>query len=462
MEAERLRIINVLKIEHLDIKLGKITRISGKNDTGKSCTLEAVKSLIQGGTDATLLRQGAEKGEVVLILDDGLELREDLAPGKQERKVIHPQLGPVTRPQTFIYSLITSSSFNPAEFLTAKGERQKELALQAIPLEVTAGQLHDATGYHPGHQIPPRMHGLQAIAVHQKDLYDARTNVNRDLKQATATVKSLRESLPEDPPDGNWATEIQRCEDRLGAHALAWGEKKQACAKETSDAIGRLKDEVFLRDQDFHQRAEDKIRGLAEAIRGIQAGLSKDLDSLHNELEQAVAKQSAVGHEAEKALELSYRPQHEELLRQKANAETMKEQHIRAESARALLEKTAKEAGKLKSESERLSAALKKLDAFKAQVSATMPIPDLEIGTDGLIYKGFPLHRNAESARVMLAVELAALQAGKLGLILVDGVECLDSSTQALLEEVIRSKPGLRAILARTTDDERLTVTTEE
>ena len=190
MEAERLRIINVLKIEHLDIKLGKITRISGKNDTGKSCTLEAVKSLIQGGTDATLLRDGAEEGEVVLILDDGLELRENLAPGKKERTVIHPQLGPVRRPKTFIDSLITPSRFNPAEFLTAKGERQKELALQAIPVSVTAEQLQEATGYKPAFPIPAMMHGLQAIASHQKTLYDTRTNVNRDLKQATATEKS--------------------------------------------------------------------------------------------------------------------------------------------------------------------------------------------------------------------------------------------------------------------------------
>lgn len=455
MEAERLRIINVLKIEHLDIKLGKITRISGKNDTGKSCTLEAVKSLIQGGTDATLLREGAEEGEVVLILDDGLELRENLAPGKQERTVIHPQLGPVRRPKTFIDSLITPSSFNPAEFLTAKGERQKELALQAIPVSVTAEQLQEATGYKPAFPIPAMMHGLQAIASHQKTLYDTRTNVNRDLKQATATVKSLQESLPEDPAEGDWPSEISHLEEALETLEFAHRTKSIACQRETGEALrasaGELESCIAAR-KDAVQREIDAIR----------QALNADLSELAHHAVERDDNIRAQSDAAQKSLDDLYVPQREALLTEKSHAQTMVDQHVRAESACKLLEKNAKQASMLKTESERLTAALKNLDAFKAEVTATLPIADLEIGTDGLIYKGFPLHRNAESSRVMLAVELAALQAGKLGLILVDGVECLDSSTQALLEEVIRSKPGIRAILARTTEDETLTVTTED
>ena len=454
MEAERLRIINVLKIEQLDIRLGKITRISGKNDTGKSSTLAAVKSLIEGGTDATLLRQGAEEGEVVLILNDGLELREDLTPGKQERSVIHPEFGPQKRPQTIIDSLITPSSFNPAEFLTAKPERQKELVLQALPLTVTAEQLQETTGYAPRYIILPSTHGLQAIAAHHQDLYDARTNHNRDLKQKQAAAQQIEESLPKAPPEGDWTAELKQCERQVKALEEELRGRKQMAERQSAEDLVALNRDADAQIEEFRRGTQVQIRELERILMEQTEGTRQVAAQMAAEKRDTLKGDFAV-------IEEHVSPKLQEWVQKAEHARTMAEQDIRAESARTLLKQMMGKAKQDKSESDRLTVALKRLAEFKAKITASLPIADLEIKPDGLFYRGFPIARNAESARVTLAVELAALQAGKLGLILVDGVECLDQGTQALLEEIIQSKPGLRAILARTTEDETLTVTTE-
>ena len=73
MKVALIKIEQILGIEHLEIKPGLLTVISGKNETGKTSVLEAIKSVTTGGKDGTLLRQGAEKGSVVLVFDDGTE-----------------------------------------------------------------------------------------------------------------------------------------------------------------------------------------------------------------------------------------------------------------------------------------------------------------------------------------------------------------------------------------------------
>ena len=62
MKIASIHIENVLGIEELDINPGAVTRITGANATGKSSTIEAIKSAVKGGHDATLIRQGAEHG----------------------------------------------------------------------------------------------------------------------------------------------------------------------------------------------------------------------------------------------------------------------------------------------------------------------------------------------------------------------------------------------------------------
>ena len=74
MQVTQIKIQNILGIKELEIKPSSITEITGKNASGKTSVLEALKSVFAGGKDATLLRKGEKSGSVVLLLDDGTEI----------------------------------------------------------------------------------------------------------------------------------------------------------------------------------------------------------------------------------------------------------------------------------------------------------------------------------------------------------------------------------------------------
>ena len=80
MQISHLTIRNILGIDELELSPQGFTQISGPNGTGKTSVLEAIKSALSAGHDATLLRHGAEKGEIVLVLDDGLEVTKTVKP----------------------------------------------------------------------------------------------------------------------------------------------------------------------------------------------------------------------------------------------------------------------------------------------------------------------------------------------------------------------------------------------
>ena len=90
-----------------------------------------------------------------------------------------------------------------------------------------------------------------------------------------------------------------------------------------------------------------------------------------------------------------------------------------------------------------------------------LPVKEVAI-LDGIIHlNGIPLRRVNDAARATLAVELALLNSGELALILLDGLEKLDSHSMRALEEVIE-RHEVQMLGARVTQDETLTLVTKE
>src|SRR4051794_15212105 len=71
MKIQHVKISNILGIKDLEFDPSTgFNEIVGKNGEGKTSVIESIKEAIKGGHDATLLRNGEEKGEIVLVLDD--------------------------------------------------------------------------------------------------------------------------------------------------------------------------------------------------------------------------------------------------------------------------------------------------------------------------------------------------------------------------------------------------------
>ena len=87
-------------------------------------------------------------------------------------------------------------------------------------------------------------------------------------------------------------------------------------------------------------------------------------------------------------------------------------------------------------------------DALKSELLSGLPVPGLEI-RDGQIYvDGLPFDRVNEARRIRIAVDIAKLRAGRLGLLLVDGMERLDETSFREFVAAVRDS-GLQAIVCR-------------
>jgi len=275
-------------------------------------------------------------------------------------------------------------------------------------------------------------------------MFDARTGINRSLKDKQATARQLLETVPEAPPEGNWKAELKAAEAEYSDLRGNTSAALTSIKKEVDESVS-AETYKFLESKDAAKiHAEAQISRIREELDHAIATITAAHDSTINAMRKAEQQKRA-------ELEADYRPKEAELKERIGHAKAMVEQEVKATETRKLAERMENEARKLSEESESLTSALAKLEALKSSLLSSLPIPGLEV-RDGEVYvNDVPFDRVNESARVQLAIEVAKLRAGDLGLIAVDGVECMDSATFAAFEKAAEES-GLQFIASMVSD----------
>ena len=410
MKVKHIRISNVLGIEELEVAPGRVTLVQGANGEGKTSVIEALKAVVKGGHDATLLRQGAEEGEIVLVLDNGMEVTKRITPSKSSLEARHPEFGRISAPQTWFGGLTDQMSVNPVSFLAAPNRVQ--MLLEAMPIKPDWKAIEKALDGVEGLPSPDTTedsHALHAIAAVRKAVYDERTGVNRIAKDARASAERLQGSLPastdEAVPDPDQLEATRRRREKKLTAALA------AVDVEVAEGIGEIEREA----------EKDKAR-----LRGDAAARKGDLLAEHRPEINRMGEQIAAARERHRAEQLH------ENTRQLLAGETAKAENGEARS-------------------KALTAAMGRLEGLKARLLADLPIPGVSI-RDGEIYQDdIPYVRLNRAAQVAIAVQVAKLRVGKVPLICIDGLECLDPDTFRLFVEELANS-DLQAVVTRVTD----------
>jgi len=454
MRVARIKIDKILGLEDFDVAPGFLTKIIGANGSGKSSLLEAIKAVIGGGHDAKLLRVGADKGEIILWLDDGTEIRRVITAEKTTTTVKHPEFGTIRKPAEYLKKLSDALSVNPVEILSATSKELNGILLSALPARLEAKQL----GFVPvdvirSSHINLEDHAIVVIDTLRQAAFDARTGVNRSLKDKQATARQLSETMPKAPVSGDWKSQLTAAETEYGALR----DKATALLRE----IKKASDDEIAAAETGYARSKEKARVRAQAeIDRIKKELDKEIEGLISMRDEAVDAARVLETRKRTELEAEYRPKEAELKERIGHARAMVEQEVKAAETRKLAARMEDEARQLSEESEKLTEALAGLEKLKSSLLASLPIPGLEV-RDGEVYvDGVPFDRVNTAARVRLAIEIAKLRAGKLGLIVVDGLECMDSATFAEFEKAALES-GLQFVITRVSDGP-LTVTTRE
>lgn len=425
MKIQKIKIANILGIEELEFEPTQFTVIEGKNGTGKTTILESIKHVLNGGHDAKLLRNGTDKGEIVLILDDGIQLTKTVTQNKSVVQVLDKEGNIINKPQTYIDKLIDMLSVNPIKFLTAEKKDRVNYLLEAIPMKLTKEHLEILGDMSEKIHDDLSGHAIDALDRIYKQFYDERTGVNRALKEKTATMTQLKESI----------TEVNYSLDELLEKLKLTEDKKNEIERKRSIFLDQLMNTRTAELDKERERFENEMNRLRYEHENKKQEINNWFENKKTEIESKFNEK--------------YLPTISEL---SALKEQQKQYNIQ-EKTRELVKQFQNECSKLKEESEKLSKALSDLEKLKNNILKDLPIDGLEI-RDGDVYcKGIQFDKLNTAEQVKIAVDVATLRAGSLGIICVDGIEKLDNNTfKEFKLKAIES--GLQMIVTKVSDAE--------
>jgi FtsZ-binding cell division protein ZapB len=433
MHIEHIKIQSILGIDHLEFSPAGFTEISGRNGTGKTSVLEAIKATIKGGHDATLLRNGAEKGEVVFVLDDGTNIKRRIGPNTSTTDVTRDGKK-VPRPQEAIQALTDMLSVNPIDFLRAPKKDRVRVLLEAMPIELDAARLAEIAGVEVSAQ--PGLHALHVIETVAKQVYDLRTGSNRAIKEKEATINQLRQAIPAAPAglDGD--------EPALEAQIAEMDAAKQA-------EMDRIANKLVGIRADAAKRLESLRADLQAAIDKLKADAQVEADQIKDTL---TATEQAAATQRERQTQ-RFADDRAPVAQQLALIRSNRDLHARRAQTLDTIQILSTELEELQEETAGHTRALEDIAQYKSDLLADLPIPGVEV-KDGEIYRnGVPLDRLNTAQQVDVAVEVAKLRAGELGVLCVDGLELLDTDAyEAFRDRVLDS--GLQMFVSKVTDDD--------
>lgn len=411
MKISHIKITNILGIDSLEFSPDGFTAITGANGQGKTSVLEAIKSATGVGHDATLLRKGAEKGEVVLVLDDGTEIVERVTPTRTTRDVVQGGKK-LTKPSEAIRALTDALSVNPVEFLTARKQDRVQVLLESMPINVDFEKLAAISGVPlKAVGIDSREHGLAVIEHIHKQVYEDRTGTNRAVKEKDATINQLRAAMP-DAPGG-----VEGDEDSLRAQIEAAQVVMRAEWTRIDTKLAGMKADSAAKVQ--------KLKDDARAhIDSINATLQAAIDAERVALAENEGKAGRVRAKATDTCTAAVQPLAAAVQAIVANRDAAAKRKATQDTIAQMDE----DLQELRADAARQTAALEAIETYKSELLASLPIPGLEVRDGEILRDGVPFDRLNTAQRVGIAFEIAKLRAGDLAIVCLDGMELLDEA----------------------------------
>lgn len=244
-----LEIKNFKKIKTATIAPdGSVIRITGKNASGKSSSLDGIESLCRGkAVPGVPIREGEDSAEITVHLNGGeLIVRRVFETGKNrtgQLTVTDKEIGVLPSPQKIIDGLIGSRNLDPFKFMRLKPPEQLMEIREIVGLDFSEEQKK------------------------KEDAYSARKKTNQEIKKYQGAIDSI--TLPADCPTEKISSKVLMEKIKDGrqvnveneAHRKEYVEMKVRVV-ECEDNVGRLKKEL----EDFKQELKDTENYIVEKI----------------------------------------------------------------------------------------------------------------------------------------------------------------------------------------------------
>ncbi|MDK1020056.1 MAG: AAA family ATPase [Candidatus Hydrogenedentes bacterium] len=434
-----LDVQNILRLKAVRLTLdpGGVLIIEGKNEAGKSSVLRSLEMLLSGGkeTPDAPIHGDATKGHIIATFGD-IVVKKVFRKGKRPVLTITTADGArMQAPQTMLDKLLSHVSLDPVSFMN-KSDREKTVILS------------DLMGF-----------DSKEFDAEIERLYNLRRDANREAARLAAVADAT--TFHEDAPDEEVSvsalmTELQKRQahnaTRAEAAALVVdGSRLVAEARDAIEHVGQMIRSVDLAITTLEQELADKRLERENGIRA-RADAGAKLANHQGTVSELKAAQEAIVPANE-----------DEITAKIAAADDINRQvrdNVERETARHAVDIA--DVNRRQADTE-LKAETDRREKARMEARKNLPIPDLDITADAVLYRGKPLSQAGGSAelRVSVAVAIALNKDKRVKLLLIDDAEKLDSDNVKVVMEMAR-EAEFQVIMCRVGDGKTASVVIED
>lgn len=475
MNITKIKIKNLFGIKEYEAD-GRSLELSGKNGTGKSSVLDAIKYALTNKSDREyIVHKGETEGEIIVETDTGLSIDRKSRTNKADYKSVKRNGLEVGSPEAFLRELFMPLQLNPIEFMKMDKNQQNAIILDMIDYPWDMNKIKEWFGEIPAWVSYDQsiLSVLNDIQAENGDYYQNRRNIDRDIRNKKAFVEEIANGIPAGYDVEKWenasAGDIYRQIERMQKENQTIERAKLLMDSRDSKIRKFEADreiEITALDREIANRAnqiDKSIASLNEQIRSYETEkeqlASKKKDKL--EVIEQTYKANVARFDAEVAEYAEYadkQPQDVTPLQEQAQEIEKMQSHINEYKRMLRLQS---EIADMQEQSQQLTDKIEKARTLPGEILAncTIPIEGLTV-EDGIpLINGLPVSNLSEGEKLDLCINVALQNQNGLNIILIDGVEKLATDLREKLYAKCKEK-GLQFIATRTTDDEDLTVVT--
>lgn len=468
----KIKIKNLFGIREYEAD-GSSLELSGKNGTGKSSVLDAIKYALTNKSDRDyIVHKGETEGEIIVETDTGLSIDRKARTNKADYKSVKRNGLEVGSPEAFLRELFTPLQLNPIEFMNMDKKQQNAIILDMIEYPWDMNKIKEWFGEIPAWVSYDQniLSVLNDIQAENGDYYQNRRNIDRDIRNKKAFVEEIADGIPAGYDVEKWenasAGDIYRQIERIQKENQNIERAKLLRDSKIRKFDADREIEITALDREISNRAnqiDKSIASLKEQIRAYETEkeslTSKKQDKL--EVIEQTYKANVARFDAEIAEYAEYadkQPQDVATLQEQAQEIEKMQSHINEYKRMLRLQSEIEE---LQVQSQQLTDKIEKARTLPGEIltNCTIPIDGLTVENGTPLINGLPVSNLSEGEKLDLCIDVAIQNPNGLNIILIDGVEKLATDLREKLYQKCKDK-GLQFIATRTTDDDTMTVVT--
>ena len=474
MKTSKITIKSLFGISEQEIG-GRSIELTGRKGAGKTSVLDAIRYALTNSSNRDwIIKNGETEGEIIVETDSGLTIDRKARSNKADFVSVKDNGTKVTKPETFLKTIITPLQLNPVEFTQMSKDEQNRAILDLIEFQWDLNWIREQFG-----EIPPGVNYEQNILQVLNDIqadngayFQSRQDINREIRNKKAFIEDIAKDIPSGYQAEKWKnydlsgkySELMEIKDSNGKIERARAFKdnydnklrgleanKQIAISAAEQAINTERDSL----NSTIARLEAEIRAAKDKLLNLDDKLNDKIKVAEADFEKAKAKLDSDVGIANQYIYLEITPI-DGLQAEISEAEEM----IKHLNEYKRMVDMQNEIADLQAKSDEYTAKIELARKLPGKIleTATLPVEGLTVENGIPLINGLPVSNRSDGELLELCVDIAINNPSGLQIILIDGAEKLDDESRNRLYARCKEK-GLQFIATRTTNDNELIVT---